>query len=572
MSVAQFLRSHGHLFLSYLPLAGTFVLAMLVLPALAGIILYRTARRAFGGRLWSSRATAFLLPAGTVFAASYVWPEVFLLVPAVTGLFTAWGLRRCLGNKPRPIQVAIFVLAAVVVAAVGALLLRIARVGLWDALAMLMAAALGYLVGCFVDRQRFEWKTVALAAASTVASFAIAEILIRLVLPPLPMDYAPNSMSIRFAAVDHTRGETVFSTPFDADLDLSACTALFGDDMPYPDHLPPVTDLWQAVANRAVLHVGDSMVQGIRVDAQERFVNLLQEETPSVRQINLGVGATAPDFYFLMIRKWVPRLPVQLVVVHLFLGNDIEGLYQPFRCCADGPLLRLTGERLEQRCPTPQWREGFGESLAWFAAVSPPPAIIRQLAPVSQFARYLIAAMVGFQKRHFDGDSATVVGSDFNMQEFLQTRERANRPPSTHAEEQWRLFEAVMRALRDELAPRGVPLVVSILPLDAALDRPTPRATESYQVRGRMLGVLSRLGIEALDPWEDFESLVRQKGRDAVFLPQGDVHLNANGHRFYAAWLRRRLGARLGSASTTSPETRDVHVSAPRPTLDESRQ
>jgi len=276
-------------------------------------------------------------------------------------------------------------------------------------------------------------------------------------------------------------------------------------------------------------------------------VERLQEATPEVRQVNLGWSCTAPDFYLLIANKWTSLFPTQLAVVHLFIGNDIEELGQPYRCCEDGPLLTRIGDRIEQRCPTPKWRDGFGDSLTWFAAVSPPPSIVRQFTPVSQLARYIVAAIVGFQERHFtEADQNRLWQAD-----FLESRERSGRPPSERAENQWLLFETVMRALRDDLAQRRVPLVVSVLPLSVALEKPVPKATESYQARARILEILNRLNIEALDPWDDFEFLVKAKGRDAVFLPQGDVHFNANGHRFYADWLLQRLGPRLGAPTAT---------------------
>jgi len=112
---------------------------------------------------------------------------------------------------------------------------------------------------------------------------------------------------------------------------------------------------------------------------------------------------------------------------------------------------------------------------------------------------------------------------------------------------QWQLFDAIIRALRDDLAKRSVPtLVVGILPLSTALEKPGPKETESYRARARILQILGQLNIEALDPWDDFESEIKTKGRDALFQPHGDVHLNANGHRFYAKWLLQRLGPRLG--------------------------
>ena len=541
IGLLRLVQAQGHFLWTMLPLASTSVLGNLILPALAGTYLQRAARRRFRGFFWSSRAAVVLVPVCTILAARFVWPEVFVLAPAAAGLFTGWTLRERVAGKARAVALGGAIAIAIVGGGLVAVLLRAARIGVWDALAMLVAAGLGYLGGCFIERKQFPWKPVALAGASTLVTLGICEVLVRFLLPILPMYYSTDSNSIRFPAFDRERGELIHQTPFDLDLDLSACTPLYANDIPYQYAFPQVSDLWQPIPPRAVLHVGDSMVRGIIVDWRDTFSNLLQQATPDVRQINLGVSKTAPDFYLLMERKWAARLPLQLVVVHLFLGNDIEGLGQPSRCCADEPLLQLTDGRVEERCPTPKWRDGFGESLKWFAGVSPPPAIVRQLTPYSQFARYFVAVAEFFQKRYF-------TEPDYEFREdFLETRERSGRPPPSRLENQWVLLEAIMRALGDDLAQRSVPLVVSVLPLSVALEKPVPKATETYQAHTRILEILKRVNIEALDPWDEFESLVKREGHDAAFLPQGDVHLNAKGHRFYADWLLQRLGPRLGA-------------------------
>ncbi len=490
-----------------------------------------------------------------VVAVNNLWPELFVLAPAVAGLSAGWALRRRLVGRRAGIAVATSVVVAGVGLAAGAALLRVARVGVWDAAAMLAAAGLGYVLGCRTDRRELDWQGVALAATATIAVLVLGEVAARVLLPPIPMYYSSDATRIRFPTFDLQRASFTPLTPFDINPDLPACAALYADDV----ELRQPFGVSRAATDRVVLHVGDSMTQGVGVGQGEAFPAVLQRETPAVRQVNLGVEGTAPDYHLLMVRKAVPRLPVQLVVVHLFIGNDIEGLGQPYRCCADGPLLQLTPDRVAARCPAPRWIEGFGESMAWFAAVSPPPAIVRHYAPVSQLARYVIAAVKGLQQHYF----AVSVSGESWWADLLESRERSGRAPSERADEQWKLFEAIMRTLRDELAQEHVPLVASVLPLSIALERPAPKATESYQVRGRMLDILERLHIEALDPWDDIEASVKQHGRDSIFAG-GDVHFNASGHRFYAQWLLRHLGEGLGArggqgrASSTSGSCRSA--------------
>ena len=536
-NLLSFIRAQTAFASSHLPLVVTFALAVLIIPGWVGIRLHRAVRRRFPGRLVAGRAMGAVFAIGSIVVVNDVWPELYLILPAAVGLFAGWTVRpRAHGAGHSPAKV-LSLVAGILGALLGALLLWVARIALWDGLVMLVAAGLGYLGGCSMDRRGPEWEAVALAVAATVGCLAVAEIAVRLMLPPLPMYYPDRSIGIRFPPFDRHRGEAVRQTPFDIDVDLSTCTWLYGDG---------VGDLPKETSTPAVLHVGDSMTEGADVDADDRFVGRLQREMPEVRHINLGLAGTAPDFYLLVARKWVRRMPVALVVVHLFVGNDIEGLGQPQRCCEDGPLLRLTTEGIDERCPTPTWSPGFGESLAWFASASPPPAIVRHFAPISQFARYLVAVTMGVRGRWFaapDHDGAVRTGN------FLESRERSSSPPPAGIEQQWTSFEAVMRALRDEMTRQHVPLVVSVLPLSVALEKPEPKATESYRTRGRILEILHGLDIDAVDPWEELESVVKRDGPAAVFLPEGDVHFGANGHRLYAAWLLPRLRSRLAALS-----------------------
>src|SRR5439155_13855108 len=194
----QLVQAHGHFLWTMAPLASTSVLGNLILPALAGIYLQRAARRRFRGFFWSSRAAVVLAPVCTILAAGFVWPEVFVLAPAAAGLFTGWTVRERVAGKGRAVALGGVIVIAIVGGGLVAVLLRAARIGVWDALAMRAAAGLGYLGGCSIERKQFPWKPVALAGACTLVTLGICEVLVRFLLAILPVYYSTASKRIRF--------------------------------------------------------------------------------------------------------------------------------------------------------------------------------------------------------------------------------------------------------------------------------------------------------------------------------------------------------------------------------------
>ena len=109
----------------------------------------------------------------------------------------------------------------------------------------------------------------------------------------------------------------------------------------------------------------------------------------------------------------------------------------------------------------------------------------------------------------------------------------------------WDHFEVVMKATRDFLAARDVPLLVVALPARRDLEAAaagTPPPQE--HVRTRMLATASRLGIPALDATRLLAPVVARNGAGTCFRdqPPGDPHLNRHGHALLAAWLEKQLG------------------------------
>lgn len=426
----------------------------------------------------------------------------------------------------------------------------LARIGLWDALAMAGACTAGVLLARADLAQRATRWRIALVLLATLAGLGSAEWLVRLVLPTVTDGCALQVVSIALPRMDTERISQT-RTPLSGEVMLSQCCALYPDQCPgdFADRTrrtPPAT--------RAVLHLGDSLTEGFGLDTERGdrpFAAVLEAATPGVAQINAGQSATAPDYYLALERHWLPKLPVGLVVLHLFAGNDVDGMGSTFDCCAGQPLFDASHTPLRERCPLPQWEPGYGQSLRWFLAHSPPPSIVRALTPQSMLARLWVVQQERLRRMLEPGRGAASNNED---------RERSAAPVVPNLERQWRELEHVLQTLDADLRARGIPLIVSVIPVRTALAKRDPHATEGWRICQRMLEMCRRLGLHTLDPGLAIETWARQDGLDAVFEARNGVHFNAEGHRRYAVWLMEQVGPQLalqasaiGSHSQTQP-------------------
>ena len=281
----------------------------------------------------------------------------------------------------------------------------------------------------------------------------------------------------------------------------------------------------EAETRPIVLHVGDSLLFGEGTAPEERATSVLEAREPSVAQINRGAPGTGPDVHLLVLRRWLGAVHPRLVVHHLFTGNDIEDIDADYGGCGGRPVLDYDAPSPVARCPEPRWHF----PLRWLVAHSPPPYPLRVFASVSAAAAHGAMAFTRLGRW-----TAPVARPSFGA--------------TPVSEEKWARFEQVLRAERDELAGRGVPFVVVVLPLRSALEAPDPQATVAYRVRTRMLEVLASLHVRALDPWAHLEAALRRDGSRSIFIdpPSGEIHFNPRGHQLYADWLQEQLGPRLG--------------------------
>jgi hypothetical protein len=267
-----------------------------------------------------------------------------------------------------------------------------------------------------------------------------------------------------------------------------------------------------------VVHLGDSMVFGTRVEGHEAFVNELEKLEPGVAHVNFGVPYSSTDAQFVALLTWVDQVKPARVVLHFYAGNDIKEMDRVYPCCELGPFLHYETDRAVPRCTTPRWRFNAPTLIA----EAPPPYVLRLATSFSWSARHSMEA--------FELASAKLSGH------------QAEKPPIEETVA-WEHLELILKTLRGELKSRHVDFRLVVLPDRGLVESAHPEQEATDRIRVRALALARKLEIPALDPLPFLRELVARDGSPKFYVtpPAYEIHFNAEGHRRYAQWLHEKL-------------------------------
>lgn len=104
-----------------------------------------------------------------------------------------------------------------------------------------------------------------------------------------------------------------------------------------------------------IVALGDSFAYGAGVDYGERFSELLEAEHPPVEVINFGFSAYSPDQELRLLERDAIGYSPDLVLVVVFLGNDLRDLRYERRMGWPKPHYELVDGRLRLEPPVATW-------------------------------------------------------------------------------------------------------------------------------------------------------------------------------------------------------------------------
>ena len=287
----------------------------------------------------------------------------------------------------------------------------------------------------------------------------------------------------------------------------------------------------QTAAAQRVLFLGDSMVFGNGVTADEAFPALVGKSL-GVTAGNAGVPGYGPRLALRRLRELDKAFAPHAIVATVFLGNDFDDDCQRSYAVVDGywffgPMARLANQSWRLRMAT--------RSRLWFTVENylrqsgSPWAMSLDAPPSAEEA----AASAGFPSSRIDGsflDLETPTpwvdrALDTTLESLLAMRDLAGKRP----------FVVLLMPLVFQLDDQGYRSNLERQKLDPALHR-------RGITQARLLERCTKAAITTIDLTAVLEREVAAKHE--VHIP-GDWHLNQRGHEIVAQEVAKVLGPLL---------------------------
>ncbi len=281
-----------------------------------------------------------------------------------------------------------------------------------------------------------------------------------------------------------------------------------------------------------VLHVGDSMVFGSGVQANETFVSQLDNTDATIAHVNASSPDVGPAHYLLIVRRWLathtgPIAP-RHVVVYIYPGNDLVDIDRPDPCCGGASLLQYTDGKATSRCKHAHWQPDVALSLLQ----SPPPYAVQVAAHYTWGGAMVCAA-------------AKPVAAHLGQVAGLLPSSPDGAPNAKDH------LAAVFSALKLETAAVGAKLTIVVLPEREGLEGAVPANTPARRRSTTVTELARAAGIETVDLWKPLQTVVARDGPQPWFANTyaRDYHLSRRGHQLVA----RHIGPLVGAPKPVKP-------------------
>jgi len=289
---------------------------------------------------------------------------------------------------------------------------------------------------------------------------------------------------------------------------------------------------------KRILLLGDSFMEAFQVEYEQSFAGLLEArlgatlgETVAVR--NTGVGGWDPPQYLIQARRQLDREPFDLVLVSVYLGNDVV----PRRIdrYPAGPPVEVLDHHLRLPCHL-RYAE-FVDAL---------------LYPVNDFLKAHSQLFTFFKKRM----QTLRMRLGLTAEEFPVDllRSRSGAPD-------WSVTAELLREIRDLARARRVPALFVLVPAPFQADtaafyqalrgfRIDTSAVDLDQPNRLLSQAMRAFHLDVLDVLPDF----RRAERSGVRLyGTVDPHLSPEGHDVLEREVEPAVAARLSHASGRPP-------------------
>jgi hypothetical protein len=275
-----------------------------------------------------------------------------------------------------------------------------------------------------------------------------------------------------------------------------------------------------------IMFLGDSMTEAVQVNLDQTFCHLLEqrfhEKGKKVEVLNCGVNGYSPLQELLLLRREAPRYRPDLVVLGLFLDNDVSGCHPTLNTKADeSPSAKLDGQTLVFDFSRPEDSYGSYHRQPIYS--------IRKWSAVY---RWLRAARPG---------QSAPAGAAAN--DVIPTRHMLYADPSPPEwDDAWAVLERTLLDMSADSARQGARFLIVSLPCSQVVDvdawadilqrRPAMRS-KSWDLEAperRLKSIAQQHGLPLFQPLPMFQARTKE---GTMYL--GNVgHLNPRGHQVAA--------------------------------------
>ena len=276
--------------------------------------------------------------------------------------------------------------------------------------------------------------------------------------------------------------------------------------------------------------VGDSFTFGIGVNDDETFVqNLNSGATPGDLYLNFAVPGFSTDQEYILIKEKVSDSLSDVIVLVTYLGNDLFDNLLPFPLQANRakPYFELSGNKLVlNNSPVP-----FETKPERLAAVDLNRVVMGDTPQQQGFLMRRLNNIELFKlARHY------VVPDDKDLFPLFENRFKKTL----------QLFTALLKRIHITCEQYDTELLLVLMPGRSLVERQGSQSAQFQDFfRLRITEISKELHIRALDLATYLKQHYR-KNRKQLFYPN-EGHLNAEGHRVTADFLRTRLDPALPS-------------------------
>jgi hypothetical protein len=176
-------------------------------------------------------------------------------------------------------------------------------------------------------------KNILLLLTSTIVILAICEVLIRIILPQIndhdTMFQFEKELGWEF--IPNKKGEIVY----EGGIQLTVAVNEDGyRDVPFREK----------EGKTKIMVLGDSFVSNISVAEEEVFTKLIEDQFTDTSVYNLGVNGYGQVQEYIVLKKWLPKIQPDVVVVLIYLRNDFSDNMGKFAWLYPRPTAAFDGD------------------------------------------------------------------------------------------------------------------------------------------------------------------------------------------------------------------------------------